>query len=157
MQFLYNLDGDSFFAKSLDCKKLLSKNSTLKCDRVEIRMMGIDAPEYSQAPWGLKAKDFLHKALSSSNKFQIELANPFIDKYGRVLAFVFVNKKLINNSLLEAGLAEIYTLSPYHPYLILFKQSEFEARQKHLNIWDPISGLKMSPSEYRQIQKRKSK
>ncbi|MCE2928833.1 MAG: thermonuclease family protein, partial [Candidatus Caenarcaniphilales bacterium] len=152
MLFLYNLDGDSFFAKPINCEKLQKAvhNNKLSCAKVEIRLVGIDAPEYSQAPWGQKAKEFFASQLKREQEFELELANPSIDKYGRLLAFVFKkeNKKktLINNELLRNGFAEIYTLGSYHPYLSKFKASEKYSKSKHLNIWQERGGLAMSPS-----------
>ncbi|MCE2929411.1 MAG: hypothetical protein LW817_07260, partial [Candidatus Caenarcaniphilales bacterium] len=59
-----------------------------------------------------------------------------------------------NNEILRNGFAEIYTLGSYHPYLSKFKASEKYAKTRHLNIWQEKGGLALSPSKYRQKQKK---
>lgn len=70
-----------------------------------VRYMGINAPENNER-WGMTAKEFNEKMVSGK-EVQIELDRLKIDNYGRVLAYVWVDKKMVNEELLKEGLAKV--------------------------------------------------
>ena len=70
-------------------------------DRIKIRLYGIDCPEGNQ-PFGSIAKDFvvkltLHKV--------VDIAVKDKDRYGRTVAIVKLNGDILQELLLENGLA----------------------------------------------------
>ncbi|MCX6706467.1 MAG: thermonuclease family protein, partial [Candidatus Woesebacteria bacterium] len=71
----------------------------------KVRYMGINAPENNER-WGMTAKEFNEKMVSGK-EVQIELDRLKIDNYGRVLAYVWVDKKMVNEELLKEGLAKV--------------------------------------------------
>ncbi len=72
--------------------------------RIEVRLYGIDAPEYGQS-FGTQAIGFLkQKALNQSAK--IERIN--YDKHGRMVAIVYVNGESLQSMLVENGFAWVY-------------------------------------------------
>jgi len=125
----------------------------------EVRLLGIDTPEYTQDPWGKRARKFLLSEVSIGESLKIETVNPSRDKYGRLLAFVFYEdeggeEEFLNEEMLENGFAELYILQKWNVYNDRLKEAEAEAREAKLNIWS-MNGTKMRPSEYRKKYMRK--
>lgn len=71
----------------------------------EVRLYGIDTPEYKQ-PWSNKAKQF-SKAFVAGKRVTVVAKDR--DHYGRVVALVRVDGELLNGALVEEGLAWVYT------------------------------------------------
>ena len=118
----------------------------------QVRLLGIDTPEYTQDPWGKRAREFLLSEVSVGESLKVETVNPSRDKYGRLLAFVFYEEdgeeEFLNEEMLEEGFAELYVLQKWNVYSDRLKEAEAEAREGKLNIWSE-NGIKMHPSEYR--------
>jgi Micrococcal nuclease (thermonuclease) homologs len=75
--------------------------------RIEkIRLIGIDAPELGQKPWGQKAKEHLKKLIEESDYYvKIELDIQQRDKYGRLLAYLWDTKgRNINYMMIKEGI-----------------------------------------------------
>lgn len=81
-----------------------------------VRLIGVDCPERKQAG-GEEAGDFARRALLNQT-VQVELcAKQPYDKYGRGLAFIYLNdaggrRVLFNSELVRAGYARVYSLRP---------------------------------------------
>jgi len=124
----------------------------------EVRLLGIDTPEYTQDPWGKRAREFVLENIQQGEVLAVETVEPRRDKYGRLLAFVFFEdekeKKFLNEEILEAGFAELYILNKWNSYNSRLKEAEASAREQSLNIWSS-NGLKMSPYQYRKKNKKK--
>jgi len=111
-------------------------------DREEtVRFLLVDTPETHHPtlgvqPYGLKAAAYTKKLLEGRN-VQLELAkNDGRDKYGRVLAYLFINGKSVEQLLLENGLARVaYIYPPNTKYLNAYRQAEKKAQENKLNIW----------------------
>lgn len=86
-------------------------NRVLDGDTIEIetgervRYLGIDAPENNES-MGITAKEFNEKMVLGK-EVQLELDKTKIDNYGRVLAYVWIDKKMVNEELLKEGLAKV--------------------------------------------------
>lgn len=125
----------------------------LKIERV--RLIGIDAPELKQEPWGRISKRYLKKLISESDwivsvEFDIEQR----DKYGRLLCYVW-NKKgqLINEKMLENGYAMLYTIPPNVKYVERFIAAQKKAQLRKAGMWSN-KGLKKRPEEWRREHPR---
>lgn len=94
----------------------------------KIRLAGIDCPELSQ-PYGLEAKD---KTVSLCLYKKVRIEKSGLDKYGRILAFVYVGDLSLNKTLLESGLAWHY--ARYDNSTDLSK-IEFKARFYKIGMW----------------------
>ncbi|MFD5853767.1 thermonuclease family protein [Cytobacillus pseudoceanisediminis] len=58
------------------------------------------------------------------------------DRYGRLLAYVYVNGKSVQEILLEEGLARVaYVFPPNTRYLSDYEAAEKRARDKEIGIW----------------------
>lgn len=141
------IDGDSIRVLQLNCQE---------CKKLEIRLLGIDAPEYSQDPWGQRARNFVLERIGLGHKLRIEFKG--IDKYNRHLAYVFFDdaygKELfLNEELLANGYADIFILGKSMAHTTKLKAAYSKARRQELNIWDMEKGIKIRPYRYRKLQK----
>ena len=70
------------------------------------------------------------------------------DKYGRLLAYVWIGDKMLNEELLREGLAVLLTIPPDVRYVERFKRAQEEAREQRRGFLAE-GGLKEAPSEWR--------
>jgi len=96
----------------------------------KVRFLGINTPEKG-FPYSKEATKFLSNKVLGK-KIQIESYGS--DKYGRILAHVFVGKEHINEEILEAGLASLYYYEK-DEYYDEMKQAEEFARINEKGIW----------------------
>ncbi|MEW6571598.1 MAG: thermonuclease family protein [Nitrospirota bacterium] len=118
--------------------------------REKVRLIGIDAPEIGQKPWGRRSKKFLKDLVSSSGwKVRVELDIQPRDKYGRMLAYVWTKDgRLVNLLMLKNGYAMLFTVPPNVKYVSEFREAQREAREKKRGIWSK-NGLRERPRDYR--------
>ncbi len=121
----------------------------------KVRLIGIDAPEIGQKPWGEKAKKYLETLLSSSGrKVTLEFDIDKRDKYGRILAYLWTtNGDMVNLLILKSGYAMLFTFPPNVKYVDELRASQREARGRGLGIWGE-KGLKERPGNYRREHPR---
>lgn len=117
-----------------------------------VRLIGIDAPEMSQKPWGEHAKAFAeHLALGKSVRLEADVQPR--DQYGRFLAYAYVGETFINYELVREGHAVLLTYPPNVAHVEDFKRAQHLAREEGKGIWHATNGLPESPREHRR-QKR---
>jgi micrococcal nuclease len=121
----------------------------------KVRLIGIDAPELGQIPWGAESKKYLYSLISSSgSKVRLEYDVEKRDKYGRLLAYLWTTDgTLVNMSMLKNGQAVLYTFPPNVKYVTDLKAAQAEARSKRLGIWS-AEGLKEMPRDYKRQHPR---
>ncbi|HMK55886.1 MAG TPA: thermonuclease family protein [Dissulfurispiraceae bacterium] len=116
-----------------------------------VRLIGIDAPELSQEPWGRRAKKHLKELLSKSDwVVNVEFDAEQRDQYGRLLGYLWNRRSqtLINEQMLEDGYAVLYTVPPNVKYAERFIEAQQRAYSKRLGVWSR-SGLTQSPGQWR--------
>jgi micrococcal nuclease len=123
--------------------------------REKVRLIGIDAPEMGQRPWGMKAKKYLETLLSSSGwKVRLEFDVDKRDKYGRILAYLWTTDgELINLLMLKNGYAMLYTFPPNVKHVDELRNAQKEAIDGKIVIWAE-KGLKENPADYRREHPR---
>ena len=109
---------------------------------IKVRLIGINAPESrdfkhrKKEPFGEEASNFL-KQLVEGQKVQLSYDVEELDKYGRHLAYVYLeNGTMVNNSMLRAGFAELMTISPNVKHVDLFVESQHFAKENRLGMWN---------------------
>ncbi|MBU4319633.1 MAG: thermonuclease family protein [Thermodesulfovibrionales bacterium] len=127
----------------------------LNSRKEKVRLIGIDAPEIKQRPWGTKARKHLEKMLTASNrKVTLEFDVERRDKHGRPLCYIFTpDRKMLNIQMVKDGYAVLLTLPPNIKYVDELRIAQNEARQHRRGIWGS-SGLKETPSEFRKKHPR---
>lgn len=103
----------------------------------KVRLIGIDAPEIKQEPWGRKAKKHLKKLISESDgSVYLEYDLDRRDKYGRLLAYLWDKKgRMINEKMIEDGYAAVFIVPPNVKYVKRFMEAQQTARQKMSGMW----------------------
>jgi micrococcal nuclease len=125
----------------------------LKIERV--RLIGIDAPELKQEPWGRMAKRHLKKLISESGwvvnvEFDVEQR----DQHGRLLCYLWGRDGgMINEKMLGDGYALLFTVPPNVKHAGRFAEAQKSARLKMLGIWSK-GGLRESPRQWREAHPR---
>lgn len=121
----------------------------------KVRLIGIDAPELKQKPWGQRAKKQLEKLLNTSGwEVTLEFDVDKKDQYNRLLCYVFTRDgNMLNAQMLSDGYAALYTISPNVKYVEKLRAAQLKAREQKLGIWGN-DGLKERPSDYREKHPR---
>jgi len=130
---------------------------TLRMDGKEYRtrLIGMDAPETGQEPWGRKAKDHLQKIVKDSGgKVFVETDITRYDKYDRLLAYLWLDDtRMVNELMVKDGYAVLFTIQPNSRYADRFIKAQRFARENKANIWGP-NGLTERPIEYKKKHPR---
>lgn len=106
----------------------------------KVRLIGVDTPEsvHSDAskntPYGKVASDYT-KAQLTGKIIQLEFDVQERDKYGRLLAYIYVDGKMYNKTLLEEGHAKVATFPPNVKYVEEFQQIERTAQKNQVGMW----------------------
>jgi micrococcal nuclease len=131
---------------------------TVLIDRKEekVRLIGIDAPELGQKPWGRKSKQYMEDLLRASGwKVRLEYDVERRDKYGRILAYIrTTDERIINLLMVKGGYAMLFTVPPNVRYVNELTAAQTEARSNDLGIWSR-KGLKEKPADYRREHPRR--
>ncbi len=97
----------------------------------KIRLYGIDCPEKRQA-FGKRAKQFTSGTVFGKN---VEVRPVTTDRYGRTIAWVYVNGTCLNEELLRTGFAWHYKRYSSERHLA---DMETQAKQNKVGLWsDP--------------------
>ncbi len=106
-----------------------------------IRFLLVDTPETVKPrtpiqPWGNEAHAFTKKELEGKDvQLEIDPKNKR-DRYGRLLAYVWINGKDFNLTLVKDGYARVaYVSRKTAPHLQEFNDAQSKARARHLLIW----------------------
>ena len=116
-----------------------------------VRLIGISAPAWDQEPWGEAATMYLESQLDGQT-VRLETDAETVDAYGRQLAYVWKDGVLINEKLVEEGVAMVDVRSPNLKYEQRLNHAQQTARILGRGIWNPENPMRLSPSEFRQQQ-----
>jgi micrococcal nuclease len=117
-----------------------------------IRLIGIDAPELDQSPWGRAALRRLSELAGSEVRVSTDVRER--DRYGRLLAYVWNSEgEMLNLRMLKDGYCVLYTIPPNVAHAGLFRKAQAEARKSKKGFWKE-GGLSERPSEYRKKHRR---
>jgi micrococcal nuclease len=114
----------------------------------QVRLVGIDAPDLRQRPWGDKSKERF-EALIAGQPIMLEFDLEAKDKTSRTLAYVWKDGVLLNEQLVKDGYALFVARSPNHKYDLKLERAQQWARLMGQGIWDSEKPMRQSPSEFR--------
>lgn len=116
---------------------------TLNNEEVTVRMLAIDTPESVKPDteieyYGKEASDYTCNKLKNAKKIVLEYDknSDKFDKYDRLLAWVFVDNKLLQTELIENGYAKIAYLYNDYKYIDILKEKQELAVANNLGIWN---------------------
>jgi micrococcal nuclease len=105
-----------------------------------VRLIGIDTPELARdgrpaEPWAEEARDYLRQAVDGGG-ISLGFDREERDQYGRRLAYVYRQGRLINEEIIRQGLSRAKTVYHYSPAMKeRFLRAEREAREARRGIW----------------------
>jgi len=114
----------------------------------KVRMIGVDTPEvYGGAePYGPEASAFTKGRLAGQTvdlEFDVEER----DRYGRLLAYVWLDGEMFNETLVREGYAQVMTIPPNVSHAQRFVALQKEAREAGRGMWaDAPSSETTEPS-----------
>jgi|SRR5436853_525472 len=118
----------------------------------KVRLIGIDAPELDQAPWGVVSRDAL-RALVDSKTVRLETDITIRDQYRQLLAYIYVGEMLVNLEMVRQGQAVIYTVPPNVAHVDDYQKAQREARETGRGVWDREKPFDVAPDCYRKLKK----
>lgn len=141
-----NLGAEPIFAKEFVKVTKVIDGDTIEIEGgYRIRYIGIDTPEtvHPSQPVECFGKEAStkNKELVEGKTVRLERDITELDRYGRLLRYVWIDNAMINEVLVKEGYATSYTYPPDVKYQERFVQAEREARENKKRLWAscPIS------------------
>jgi micrococcal nuclease len=106
----------------------------------KVRLIGIDTPESvhpdaeKNVPYGEISSAFTKEALQDK-EIRLEFDVEERDRYGRLLAYVYIGGEMFNKTLIDEGHAMIATYPPNVKYVDLFTEAQTDAREAGKGVW----------------------
>lgn len=108
-----------------------------------VRFLLVDTPETShpklgEQPFGQEAKAFTKKLVEEADLLELEFdIGQNRDKYSRLLAYVYVDGVMLQELLLQEGLARVaYIYPPNTRYVDQFTAIQKQSQQQGIGIWE---------------------
>lgn len=114
-------------------------------EKKTVRLIGIDAPETNHPSkgkecFGNEAKQELTDLILNKDvNLEYDDSQDKEDKYGRTLAYIFLDGTNINQYMIEEGYAYEYTYNKPYKYQIEFKQSQEDAKDYYKGLWSYLT------------------
>lgn len=121
-------------------ERAVDGDTLLLDDRTRVRLLGVDTPETKRPDWpverfGPEAHEFTSTHVEG-RRVRLEFDKERHDKYGRVLAYVYVDDWFLNEELIRAGLGRAITNHPYSETMKRrFRAAQREAQHQRRGIW----------------------
>ena len=123
-------------------------------EEIKVRLLGVDTPESRVNPKlerdvqksGLQREEILHmgkiaaeftkRLLPEGEIVYLEQDVQKTDKYGRVLAYVWLKDgRMLNEVLVREGMAQVYTIPPNVKYQDALLKAQRQAREEGRGFW----------------------
>lgn len=120
-----------------------------------VRMLAINTPELAhdkvvEEYYAKEASEYTCNRIKNAKKIELEydVKSDKTDKYGRLLAWVFVDGDLLEKELIEKGYAKVAYLYDDYKYAEELKKIQEEVSVKNIGVWDSYEASKWNPSSY---------
>jgi micrococcal nuclease len=137
---------------ALDGDSLLAEREGGPPGRFQIRLLGLDCPE--------KGQEYAERARKLSRKFckgqvlELEYGPRRTDRYGRILAYVWTDGRMLNEELVSRGLALAVAYDEAERHAGRLARAEKDARAARAGFWAQ-GGMKMTPRRFRELLRRR--
>lgn len=133
--FYYQITGDVVAETSGEIVVRVIDGDTFELENGQkVRMKGINTPEKSE--WlDVEATEFVRELVENKS---VMLESYGFDKYGRILAYVFIDGENLNEKILKNGLGTLYYYEEDSHYGELKRAEEF-ARLNEIGLWKESS------------------
>lgn len=113
-----------------------------------VRLIGIDAPDLEQSPWGNAAQKRLEELIGQKNVV-LEADVEVRDRFQRRLSYVWRDGVLLNERLVAEGYALAVPRSPNTKYDRKLQHAQDKARILGVGLWNPEQPMRLTPAEFR--------
>jgi micrococcal nuclease len=113
-----------------------------------VRLIGIDAPELDQEPYGRRSREALARRIPIGTDVRLELDVQPEDQYGRTLAYLWLGDRFINEEQAAEGFATTLTVPPNVRYAETFRKAVASARAQGAGLWAQ-DGFSCPPEDHR--------
>lgn len=141
VEFSSCTDGDTF--------KIIYNNEVKT-----VRLLAVDTPESVHPKkeveyYGKEASDYTCNVLKKANKIELEFDenSDKLDKYDRLLVWVFIDDKLLQESLIEGGYAKVAYLYGNYKYTTKLQELQEIASNKNIGVWDEEAKENFNPNQ----------
>jgi len=131
--------------KVIDGDSVLVRTTT---SFLEIRLYGIDAPEYGQ-PYSGAAKQFVK---NMADHKQVLVKPLYKDSYGRTVAIVQLGSRLLNEEIVRQGYAWVYPRYCRKTICEKWQQYEKNAQEDRKGLW--AAPRPVAPWVYKRYRKK---
>jgi micrococcal nuclease len=114
-------------------QKIIDGDTFILSDGRHIRLLSIDTPEEGE-PFYSEAKAFADSILYGK-AVRLEIDRVSEDKYGRVLAYAYVDSLFYNELIIRVGLAHVYLFKKNERYSRRLISAQNDARNAKRGIW----------------------
>ncbi|MBA7508641.1 hypothetical protein ES705_00573 [subsurface metagenome] len=115
-------------------KEVVDGDTIILSDNSRVRLIGINTPEYGMYFYG-EAREVL-EAMVLGREVVLEKDISEVDKYGRLLRYVYMDDLFVNLEMVKRGFANAYTYPPDVKYTEKFLEAERYARSNNLGLWE---------------------
>ena len=128
----------------------ISDGDTLTCEGGEkVRLLLIDTPELSQAPYGGRARNELQRLAPVGTLLRMESDVEKQDRYGRTLAYLWLpDGRMVNEEVARSGYALVLSYPPNVRHIDRVRAAVEEAKRGRRGLWS-TSAFECSPRDYR--------
>lgn len=105
-----------------------------------VRFLSIDTPESVHPtkdvePYGIEASNRVKQLLDDASVIRLEYEDVVLDYYDRTLAWIFIDDQLLQEILVEEGLAIVAYEDDSYKYTKRLYKAQERAKKSMLNIW----------------------
>jgi endonuclease YncB( thermonuclease family) len=133
-----------------DCvvTRILDGDSIHCAAQGSVRLIGLDAPEQNQEPFGSEATAAARGMLPAGSVLKLKPGVNPRDRYGRLLAYVWYNGISFNWQMIRQGWAVSYPYDSKTLWADRFAGAEARARAERLGLWR-VNGFACRPADRR--------
>ncbi len=117
------------------CTRVIDGDTIELLDGERVRYIGMDTPEMRPVEAWAKAATEANRELVEEQMVRLVLDVEERDRYGRLLAYVYVDDTFVNAELVRRGLAQVSTYPPNVRHEDHFLKLQREAREAGRGLW----------------------
>lgn len=113
-----------------------------------MRLIGLDAPEVDQKPFGTASAAGLASLAPVGSVLALEVDVEARDRFGRLLAYAWLDGVMINWALIRLGWAVPFPYPPNTRYADLLARAGATAEREGRGLWS-VAGFACRPADHR--------
>ena len=123
-------------------------------EEIKVKFIGIEVEDFIKGTEldeidEVSISDYVCSSLTNAKEIKLEFEKDINnkDKYGRVLAWVFVDGNLLQENLVEKGYAKVAYLYDDYKYSDVIKEKEKIAKENKVGLWSETEVEEVAPEK----------